>query len=108
MRNQKTVNAESPASAITFDKNDASKNVDHESGKELPVSKSPEKLSRESAGRNESNGDENVNSVRTEGNRNVEHDVADLLRKAYRIFLEDSIVATVAGTFTSNIYFDTL
>ncbi|VDO13683.1 unnamed protein product [Brugia timori] len=94
---------------IALEKSDAHNCVgssslsEHDNGEEKLAMKSSEKLSDKSIESSESRENNNMNNMKLGGDADKLYDVNDFLRNAYRIFLEDSVVAAVAGIFANSV-----
>uniref|UniRef100_A0A1I8ETD5 Uncharacterized protein n=1 Tax=Wuchereria bancrofti TaxID=6293 RepID=A0A1I8ETD5_WUCBA len=99
----KPVNNNDPVSVTALEKSDANNCVgcsslsEHDNGEEKLTMKSPEKLSDKNIESSESRENNDMNNMKLREDADKLYDVNDFLRNAYRIFLEDSVVAAVAG-----------
>lgn len=93
IRNQKLMDVDGPITKNTYKKSCIVESLsEHGSKEERFAMKSP--LSNENIGSCESN--RNTNNVKSEED-DEHYDASDSLRNAYRIFLENSVVAALAG-----------
>lgn len=89
---------------VAFEENDTNNCIDpsplseHDSGEERLSMKLPRKLQSENTESSESNRD----NMKPEGDEDEHYNADSSLRNAYRIFLEDSVVAAVAGIFINS------
>ncbi|EJW81615.1 oxidoreductase, partial [Wuchereria bancrofti] len=103
VRSHKPVNNNDPVSVTALEKSDANNCVgcsslsEHDNGEEKLTMKSPEKLSDKNIESSESRENNDMNNMKLREDADKLYDVNDFLRNAYRIFLEDSVVAAVAG-----------
>ncbi|KAK6113130.1 hypothetical protein QQG55_50405 [Brugia pahangi] len=102
VRSHEPVNNNDSVSMIALEKSDAHNCVgssslsEHDNGEEKLATMLSEKLSDKSIESSESR-ENNMNNMKLGGDADKLYDVNDFLRNAYRIFLEDSVVAAVAG-----------
>ncbi|VDK84626.1 unnamed protein product [Onchocerca ochengi] len=102
VRCQKAINVESPVITAAFRKNDTENSIgssslsEHGSGEEEFAMQSPKKLPSGNIENNELKSNRN-NNMKSEGDEGEHYDADDSLRNAYHIFLENPVVAAIAG-----------
>ncbi|EFO21101.2 hypothetical protein LOAG_07389 [Loa loa] len=103
IKGQELVNVEDPISVAACERNNGNSCVgssslsEHDNAEERLAMKSPEKLPNGSIGSSESNNNNNMNNMKPDGDKDEYYDDAGSLRKAYHVFLENSVVAALAG-----------
>ncbi|OZC09346.1 hypothetical protein X798_03688 [Onchocerca flexuosa] len=111
VRCQESINIEGSIITAAFKRNDKENSIgssslsEHGSGEEEFVMQSTVKLPIGNIENKDlkSNKDNNTNNMKSEGDEGEHYDADDSLRNAYHIFLENPVVAAVAGIFINNV-----